>query len=128
MKGGGGGSNSYTLDQTRFIYSLKNQWGGADIAAMTDNDKLRVFGLLLSREENKYIAQRLCHGIKDRQQFEDPKFRLQEMMQKIALDFNDEDIRVELPPDAEDLDNYILLDPNDEYRINILRDYELFTC
>ena len=128
MREGGGGDKLYKLDQTRFLYSLRNQWGGADVAAMTDGDKLRVFGLLLAREENKYIAQRLCDRIKDRQHFEDPRFRLQEMMQKLALDFNNEDIRVELPPDAEDLDDFVLLNPNDPCRIKIMRDCEYSVC
>ena len=44
-------NNLYTLDQTQFLHLLKNQWGGKRPASVIeDNDRLRVFGLLLSRE------------------------------------------------------------------------------
>ena len=58
------GDNGYELCQTNFIGILHNQWGGARaIPNITDNDKLRVFGLLLSVEENDYILRRLSEGL-----------------------------------------------------------------
>ena len=42
-------SGSYELDQSMFINLLFANWGGRQaIAQIVDNDKLRVFGLLLT--------------------------------------------------------------------------------
>ena len=54
----------YSLCQTNLLTILHNQWGGAkQIANITDNDKLRVFGLLMSVERNDYILRRLSEGL-----------------------------------------------------------------
>ena len=54
----------YVLCQTNFLTILCNQWGGAkQIANITDNDKLRVFGLLMSKERNDYILRQLSEGL-----------------------------------------------------------------
>ena len=56
--------NGYVLYQTNFLTILCNQWGGAkQIANITDNDKLRVFGLLMSKERNDYILRQLSEGL-----------------------------------------------------------------
>ena len=41
------------------------------------------------------------------------------MYQLLALDFNNEDICVKLPDEAEDLDDFELLEPNNMSRISI---------
>ena len=44
-------NNKYALDQTQFLHLLENQWSGKrPTSVIEDNDRLRLFGLLLSRE------------------------------------------------------------------------------
>ena len=114
---------SYELDQSMFINLLFENWGGRQaIAQIVDNDKLRVFGLLLTVAKNKYILERLSEGIKDRQQLDDSVYSIKAMFQNLVLDYNNEHIHVKLPPDAEELDDYLTLDANDSSRMKILRD------
>ena len=44
------------------------------------------------------------------------------MFQTLVLDYNNEEVVVDLPADAEELDNHMTLDPNDISRMKILRD------
>ena len=57
--------NKYTLEQTRLINFLHGIWG-TDSASlgMHDNDKVRLFGLIMSIEENRPQFQRLAEGAK----------------------------------------------------------------
>ena len=104
---------------------LNNLWGGEKIAAeMVGNDKLRVFGLLLGRESNKYILHRLSKGATDRCHLDDPLYSPKEMFQHLALVFNNHKIHVNLPENVEDIEDFLSLDANDLIRINIIRDCE----
>jgi len=47
------------------------------------------------------------------------------MYQSIALDFNNEDLCVALLAEAEDLDDFELLEPNDMLQISILCYFEI---
>ena len=114
---------SYELDQDMFLNLLFENWGGRQaLAQIVDNDKLRVFGLLLTIDKNKYILERLLEGIKDRQQLDDLLYSINAMFQTLVLDYNNELIHVKLPPDAEGLNDYLALDANDSSRMKILRD------
>ena len=118
--------SKFHLDQLRFVMLLNNLWGGEKIAAeMVGNDKLRVFGLLLGRESNKYILHRLSEGVTDRSHLDDPLYSPKEMFQHLALDFNNHEIHVDLPDNVEDIEEFMSLDANDLIRINIIRDCEL---
>ena len=118
--------SKFHLDQLRFVMLLNNLWGGEKIAAeMVGNDKLRVFGLLLGRESNKYILHRLSKGVTDRSHLDDPLYSPKEMFQHLALDFNNHEIHVDLPDNVEDIEEFMSLDANDLIRINIIRDCEL---
>ena len=119
-------SKQYTLDQTRFINLLMSQWGGEkSTAEIVDNDKLRVFGLIMSIEKNKYILQRLSEGVKERVHIDNPEYAPKVMFQKLALDFSNELLYVKLPSGVEDLDDYESLNANDSTRMQIMRDGEV---
>ena len=45
------------------------------------------------------------------------------MFQTLVLDYNNENVYVNLPTNAEDLEDYLTLNPNDESQVKILRDY-----
>ena len=65
-------NGKFGLDQIMFLNLLFQQWGGKKVTAeVTDNDKLRLFGILMNVEMNKYILSRLSEGIKERAQLDD---------------------------------------------------------
>ena len=110
------------IKQYSSIYYLTIGGGVHAASHIVDNDKLRVFGLLLTKEKNKYILERLAEGIKNRNQLDDSMYSLKEMFQTLVLDYNNEEVVVDLPTDAEELDDYMSLDANDISRIKVLRD------
>lgn len=115
--------SKYELDQIQFLYLLKNQWGGERPAAvMEDNDRIRLFGLLLSRESNHHIAERLAGGIKDKARLDDPSCSPHACYQLLAMEFNDERIKVDLHHHAIDIEGYEHLDPKDRNGIKMYRD------
>ena len=85
-----------------------------------DNDKLRLFGLLF-HENNSNKLHRLSVGITSRNQLDDPSLQLKGLFQLIALDFNNGNLKISLPPKASDLDEWEIdeLDANDSSRIRI---------
>ena len=91
---------------------------------MIDNNALPVFGLILARESNKYILHCLSEGVTDLSHLEEFTYIPKDIFQHLALDFKNQDVAVELPEHAEDIDDYCMLDPNELARINIIRDCE----
>ena len=66
--------------------------------------------------------ERLAEGIKNRNQLDDSMYSLKEMFQTLVLDYNNKEVVIDFPADAEELDEYMSLDPNDISRMKILRD------
>ena len=114
----------YNLNQDMILSMIYTQWGEHISAEKTeDNDKLRLFGLLFL-ESNLDKLHRLSLGVTGRNQLEDPDLILKGLFQLLAIDFNNENIKVDLPSKSTDLNSDELdhLDPNDESRIRIKRD------
>ena len=78
------------------------------VAEMIRNNKLRVFGLLLGRESNKYILHRLSKGVTDRSHIDNHLYSPKEMFQHLALDFNNQEIHEELPDNVEDIEDFLI--------------------
>jgi len=58
-------NGNYRLDQTRCLYILESYWGDMDAAGtLTDNDKIRLFGIIMSLEVNRENFKTLSFGIK----------------------------------------------------------------
>jgi len=115
--------NKFTLDQTRFINLLMCQWGGEkSTAEIVDNDKLRVFGLIMSIERDTYILQQLSEGVIERVHIDSPEYAPKVMFQNLALDFSNELLYVKLPSGPEDMDDYDELNANDSTQMQIMRD------
>ena len=116
--------NVFNLEQNVLLQMMDTQWGGnLSSDKMEDNDKLRVFGLLF-HEDNSDKLYCLSIGITSRNQLEDPKLTLKGIFQLLALDFNNGNIWVTLPPKSTDLnkDDLEELDANDPKRMRIKRD------
>ena len=100
-------------------------WGAArPINVLHHNDRVRVYGIVMSIHDNKQIFGRLANGPSGRHQIDDVSFHPKQIFQDIALSFNNELIVIQLPPDAYDLTSIEEIDPNNMCRIRITRDCE----
>jgi len=120
-------NNIYILSQHQVVDILNSVWGtGSASPGIHENDRNRVFGLIMSVEDKRPLYERLVEGVTDRSSgLHDPSSSIPSIFQKIAFDFNNEVIIVELPPNYEDVKRVDTLNPNDFGRINIQRDCEL---
>ena len=120
-------SNQYKLDQTRLLNFLNGVWG-SDQGSLTPhkNDKVRLFGLIMTIEENRPKFQRLAEGHKDWYGMDNVTLSLAEIFRALAFNFSNEDIHIDLPENADDIQGINNLDPNDITRIRIERDGKIF--
>ena len=127
-----GDVGEYNLTQDVILGIISTQWGEHVSSAdkTEDNDKLRLFGLLFL-EQNLDKLHRLSLGVTGREQLEDPDLLLKGLFQLLAMDYNNENVRVHLPLKASDINDAEIdyLDANDETRIRIQRDgnYAVYT-
>ena len=97
--------SNFILSQEQFLSLLHNQWGVSQPAAnITDNNKARIFGIIMSIPSNRYILERLAEGITSRAQLDNVKYSYQEMFQSSTLQFNNETIHLTFPDKAYDVD------------------------
>ena len=116
---------TFRLDQDRILSMLSNMWGSSKpINAIHFNDRLRVFGIIMSIPDNRHIYQRLAEGCTTRKHLDDPIYNMKQMFQNIGLMFNDERVVIELPPDYYAMGETHDIDPNNKSRIRITRDCE----
>ena len=118
------GSNGiFHLEQDDVLKMLSNQWENDDPASILhENDKLRLFGIMMTKQEHRHIFQRIAEGITKRSHLDSPEYSYEQMFQSLCFDFNNDKIKVELPNKAEDVSGAHLLNPNDSKRIRIHRD------
>ena len=113
----------YVLDQKRVVQMLETFWGSKAVDTTPHvNDRLRLFGILMTNIEFRPMLQRLSDGVVNREQLDNPELSLKQMFMNLALAFNNEEVVITLPDDAFDLENSEMLDPNDRGRISINRD------
>ena len=100
-------------------------WGASTVNLTPHpNDRLRLFGLLMTLPRLLPHFQRLCDGITARDQLDSVELSSKQIYADIRFAFNNDEIVVKLPDAASDLENIHLLDANDESRISIDRDRE----
>ena len=118
----------YELKQTLLLQIINKLWGPRQASQTTvDNDKLRLFGVLFL-EQNTEKLYRLHTGPSKREHFDDPAQSCKGIYNLLCLDFNNNDLKVEMPEKALDVNEYYDdLNPNDESRIRITRDCTYIT-
>ena len=117
---------SYFLDQKTFLGMLQNVWGDSAIdTSPNHNDRVRLFGIIMTIPEYRETYQKLAEGDTNRHSLDDPSLHYAEMFQLLAFAFNNESVKVSLPEDAYDLPLIEEIDPNDPQRIRIIRDCKL---
>ena len=113
---------TYVLDQTNFLKKIETLWGIENTSLVTeDNDKIRLIGILFL-DTNSDKLYRLAQGVHSKNDLDDPSMNIKGVFQLLALDFNNNDIHISLPDEAEDMEEDINLNPNDPMRIRIQRD------
>jgi hypothetical protein len=114
---------AYFLDQCTFVHMFQSVWGSNSVdQTPCPNDRIRIFGIMMTIPTFKPHFQRLCDGITTRAQLDSSELSINQIYVDLALAFNNEEIVINLPEDAYDLKNISLLNPNDESRISIERD------
>ena len=110
--------DGFILDQRRLIDTLHGLWGSTSgVLGLHDNDKVRLFGILMSLEKNRLKFQRLAEGVTERSQMDSPELSVSGIFTSLLFDFCNEDIVIELPENAADIEGIDELDPNDVLRI-----------
>ena len=118
-------STQYERGQNRLINFLHNVWGSSQGSITPhDNDKIRLFGLIMAVEKNRPKLQRLAEGHKDWSSMDDPTLSSANIFRSLSFDFANEEIVIELPDNAGDIQGIDDLDPNDKVRMGIERDGE----
>ena len=118
----------YSLDQNMLINSLANLWGrDTPSGKASTNDNLRLFGIVMTIENNQPIYKRLAAGTGERLVLDDPILSLPQVFSTLALQFNNIDIKVTLPKDMLDVEGHDEINPNDPNIIRIPRDGTFFT-
>ena len=85
--------DEHVLDHNRIIGILSNVWGSVwPAATIYYNDRVRVFGIIMPNEENRYIYQRLAEGYTTRQSIDDPNFSRKQIFQTIAFSYNNKSV------------------------------------
>ena len=115
---------TFELNQERILRNLSSTWGEARPAALLHhNDRVRVYGIVMSLPSNREMYDRLAAGAsKNRALVDNPIHHLKEIYQSIRLSFNNHDIELTLPTDALDIIGIEQIDANDNDRIRITRD------
>ena len=122
-------NGTYFLYQGRVLSMLESVWGGENSGydpAMHHNDRIRVYGLVMSIDIHCCIFQRLAKGIGDCIHLNDPAFSWPQIYQTIVFTFNNDKMIVKLLNEACDVGGIENVDPNDKTRIRITRDCKLW--
>jgi len=68
-------NDEYVLDQDRVIDMLSSVWGSVDISVtIHHNDRVRIFGIVMTDDKNWYMYQRLTDGCTARHDIDDPSY------------------------------------------------------
>jgi len=77
-----------------------------------NNDRIRVYGLVMTRIYNREMYQKLADGITHCSQLEDPKLGFNKLFQNIVLEFTNKKIVLTLPEKYLGIDGIQDINPN----------------
>ena len=107
------------LDQDQVLGIMGDHWGttGVRYVQIHSNDRVRIYGIMMSIDSNRDIFQRLAEECVSRAHLDYPSFLLKQIFQQVAFLFNNEKIFIDLSDSAYDIDDIFNLDANDFSRI-----------
>ena len=113
----------FVYDQKYVFQKMHDAWctQGIEKEQVCLNDRLRIFGILLSQEHRDDIN-RITSGVQSREELDNPSLQVKETWNRIAKSFNSPQVRVSHPDKYEDITNYQIFDPNELERVAIPRD------
>ena len=115
----------FELEQTKFLTILSSMWGSSQPSKkLHSNDRVRIYGIMMEISKYCPLYERLVEGCTARKHIDDPVFSLQQIFQKVAFQFNNKHILIELPMEAYDIDVIEEINDNDGTRIWTTRDCE----
>ena len=118
-------NNEYVLDQAKIILILSKVWVSVlPPAIINHKDRVRVFGIVMTIEENRFMHQRLSDGCNSRKSISYSNLSPRQIFSNIAFGYNNEKIKIYLLDDIFDVDGHDKIVPNDKSRIAITRDRE----
>ena len=118
-------NNEYHYDQARLINQLHGMWGNDNSShCVHPNDRLRLFSLIMTLEENRPMFERLACGCTERYHLDDASLSLTSIFRKLSFQFSNEDIKVVLPENTVDVQGIENINANDSLRMKIERDGE----
>ena len=87
-------SKKYELDQDKLLVFLQNMWGqSSPNKVLHFNDRLRLFGILMTTPSNRPLFERLAKGVADKNVLDDDSFHPKNIFQKLTWDFSNESIK-----------------------------------
>lgn len=117
-------NGDYALSQDFILNGLSIMWGaGIPSTELHHNDRVRLFGILMTVPENREHFQRLAEGPTSRRHLDDPEFSLKQIYQKLVYSSDNELVQIVFPPKSLDLDKIEEINPNDYSLIRIRRDW-----
>ena len=118
-------SKKYELDQITLPSMLQTVWGYAHPSQqLHHNDRIRLFGVLMTLQQNRALYERLAEGVTNRWVLDNPALSIKQLFQRLNFDFNNDAVKVELPATTGDVNGLVTIDVNDCTRIQIHRDCE----
>jgi len=118
----------FILDQLALVTRIRTVFGettSEEAAKPTANDRLRVFGILLSEDFLDDLRCLVDKRKRRRHEIDSPEFSTDAVYARVQLAFNNDDLEIGNPTEWEEAiekyPNWSDLDPNDESRIKVPR-------
>ena len=112
----------YAMDQKRILSILSNVWGKVRPTMTVHHNCVRVFGIVMTIEENQYMYQILAGGCTAIQHIDNPKYLPRKIFQAITFSYNNEKINIQPPEGVYDEEVVEDIGVNGMSRIKITQD------
>ena len=118
----------YLYEQKHLFAKLYNIWCpiGIERKETTVNDKLRVFGIMLSNDYRDEMSNLSKGKGSTRDELDNPELRVSKIFEAFSKAFNDKKFHIEHPVNYEKLAGAQKMNPNEKARIEIERDGKWF--
>lgn len=107
-------NKKYTLELSRVLPQLQVVWGkGAALTLVHYNNIACVFGIVMSLGKKRHFLEMIGTYVSSRANLDDHGISLQQIFQSVVMDFNNEKVHVQPPPEVPGILNYELINLND---------------
>ena len=122
-----GENENYVLNQYNYIRISEKIWGQSRPTNMLHHhNRVQVYGLIMIKGGNREIYQMLAEVYTSWRHVGKPTLGLKQMCQNIAVEFNNEEVVVNLSDESLDLDGIQDISSNDMTRVRVTRYFKLY--